>query len=449
MSSIILSKKNRLDEEGYIVIQYTKDGKTKRKSLKFKMTETHFNKTFDKEFQRFKRTTLFDYQKINSLIDNNFNLDVFTDGVKYNNTFLSYFNSRKDLKRNVSTIKAYESAYNVLYAYLVSIKKVDIKLTDLNKDFVLMLKNYLLDSNREQSTCKAYFNVYKTILNNAIDDNLYRYSNPFNRIEFKLTIHKKRMLNEGDINSLIMVDFENKYFIESRLFLLQFFLNGSRLSDVMLLKNGDISKEEINIVMLKTKQSLPIEMSSEIVRLIYEIVFKSHYRNTLENVRLFDFLRKNKNEYLFKEYINSDIFNDYDKKSHFNLEQYKHYKVLIARYNKNLKELCKQKGLSEVVSSHNARHTFTNQMLKLDNVNVNDIRMMLGHSNLQTTQSYIAVGFKTEKSKDLQREYRSRFTNTLKDKEKLMDMSDEEMKKAYLDYRHSGSVEIIKKKDKK
>ncbi|WP_366935459.1 hypothetical protein [Flavobacterium sp.] len=82
MSSIILSRKNRLDEEGYIVIQYTKDGKTKRKSLKFKMTETHFNKTFDKEFQRFKRTTLFDYQKINSLIDDNFNLDVFTDGVK-------------------------------------------------------------------------------------------------------------------------------------------------------------------------------------------------------------------------------------------------------------------------------------------------------------------------------------------------------------------------------
>ena len=47
MSSIILSKKNKLDEVGYIVIQYTKDGKTKRKSLKFKMTEPHFNKTFE------------------------------------------------------------------------------------------------------------------------------------------------------------------------------------------------------------------------------------------------------------------------------------------------------------------------------------------------------------------------------------------------------------------
>ena len=49
MSSIILYKKNKLDEIGYIVLQYTKENKTKRKSLKFKMTQKDFDKTFDKD----------------------------------------------------------------------------------------------------------------------------------------------------------------------------------------------------------------------------------------------------------------------------------------------------------------------------------------------------------------------------------------------------------------
>lgn len=449
MSSIILYKKNKVDEVGYIVLQYTNEGKTKRKSLKFKMTENDFNKTYDKEFKRFKRTTLFDYVRINNLIDQNINLDMFNDIVKYNNTFLSYFESRKELKTNISTIKSYESSYNLLENYLKSINKLDLRLGDINKDFVLKLQNYLLDGSRLQSTCKSYFNVFKTILNNAIESNLYNYSNPFNKVKFKTTVKKKRVLTDADINNLILVEFDNNYFLESRLFLLQFFLNGSRLSDVMMLKNGDILKDEINITMLKTKQSLPVEMSNEIMRLLYEVLFKSHYRNSNDAERLFRYLSLNRKDYLFKEYINSDIFNEYDKKNHFTLPQYKHYKVLISKYNGGLKKLCENRGLSEIVSSHNARHTFTNQMLKLDNVNVNDIRMMLGHSNLQTTQSYITIGFKSDKTKSLQKEYRKQYNDTLSTKEKLLKMTNVELEKNYIDYRQSGEVKLVKSKQKK
>jgi integrase len=246
-----------------------------------------------------------------------------------------------------------------------------------------------------------------------------------------------------------MVNFEDKYFIESRIFLLQFFLNGSRLSDTMLLKNSDIGHDEINITMLKTKQSLPVEMSNEIRKLLYEIIFRSHHRGTEDTLKLYKYLKYNSKEYLFKDYINSNLFNDYDKRTHFNLLQYKHYKVLIVRYNNNLKELCKKLDLSEIVSSHNSRHTFTNQMLKLPNVNVNDIRMMLGHSNLQTTQSYLTLGFKSEKNKNLQKEYRKEFSDILETKEKLQKISTEEMLNNFIEYKKSGKVEIKKEKPKR
>jgi integrase len=449
MSSIILYKKNKLDEVGYVVLQYTKENKTKRKSLKFKMTQNDFDRTFDKEFKRFKRTTLFDYQRINTLIDENIYIDVFNDVVVYNNTFLSYFIQCRDLKTNISTIKSYESSYNILETYLKSINKLDIKLKNINKDFVLMFKNYLLDGKRTQSTCKCYFNIYKTIFNKAIQDNYYNYSNPFNKVEFKTTIKKKKVLDSLDLSKMIMVNFEDKYFIESRIFLLQFFLNGSRLSDTMLLKNSDIGHDEINITMLKTKQSLPVEMSNEIRKLLYEIIFRSHHRGTEDTLKLYKYLKYNSKEYLFKDYINSNLFNDYDKRTHFNLLQYKHYKVLIVRYNNNLKELCKKLDLSEIVSSHNSRHTFTNQMLKLPNVNVNDIRMMLGHSNLQTTQSYLTLGFKSEKNKNLQKEYRKEFSDILETKEKLQKISTEEMLNNFIEYKKSGKVEIKKEKPKR
>jgi integrase len=450
MSSIILYKKDKLDEVGYIVLQYTKENKTKRKSLKFKMTQKDFDKTFDKEFKRFKRTTLFDYQRINHLIDENINLDVFNDVIVYNDTFLSYIKKCKDLKTNISTIKSYESSYNLLETYLKSINRLDVKITDINKDFVIKFKNYLSDGSKLQSTIKSYFNVYKTIFNKSIEDNLYNYSNPFNKVDFKITIKKKRVLNSLDLDKMIMLDFDNKYFIESRLFLLQFFLNGSRLSDVMLLKNSDIGYDEINLIMLKTKQNIPIEMSNEIRRLLYEIIFKTHYRGSEDTSKLYRYLKTNSKDYLFKDYINSDLFNDYDKKTHFNLTQYKHYKVLIVRYNNNLKKLCKKLELSEIVSSHNSRHTFTNEILKLPNVNVNDVRMMLGHSNLQTTQSYITLGFKSEKSREIQKEYRKQFSNILDSKEHLQkETTKQEMLKDYLESKKLNNVEIIyEKKDK-
>ncbi|MBK8600851.1 MAG: hypothetical protein IPN80_10165 [Flavobacterium sp.] len=54
--------------------------------------------------------------------------------------------------------------------------------------------------------------------------------------------------------------------------------------------------------------------------------------------------------------------------------------------------------LSETnVSSHNCRHTFTNLLLDMENVNVNYLRILLGHSSLVTTQKYIQTGFRNKK----------------------------------------------------
>ena len=409
MSSILFIKKNKLDEFGYIFIQYTKSNKTKRVSLKVKMLQTHFDKTFNKDFQRFKKTTLLDYQYINNLIDESINKDVFTiEANQYKDTFLSYYKSRILLKSNQSTISVYTSAYNLLETYLKSINKVELKMSEIDKDFVLQLKTYLLIG-RNQNTCKTYLNAYKTIINNAIEANQYILANPFNNVKFKITAKKKRVLNITDINTLLEIDFDEKYFLASRLFLLQFFLNGSRLSDTLLLKNSDITKSEISVIMLKTKEYKPVSMSREIAVLLFEIVFRKRYHHSKHGILLMNYLAKNANEYVFKDFIKSNIFENYKKENHFTIEQHKYYKLLLTKYDTQLKKLSKTYELSEIISSHNSRHTFTNEILKLENINVNDIRMLLGHSNIATTQNYIQTGFQSEKTDDLQKEYRSKY----------------------------------------
>ena len=50
------------------------------------------------------------------------------------------------------------------------------------------------------------------------------------------------------------------------------------------------------------------------------------------------------------------------------------------------------------ITTHVSRFTFTNMLLEIPGLNLNDIRIALGHSNLATTQKYIQTGFDFKKS---------------------------------------------------
>ena len=130
-ATIILNKKHKDDNFGYVSILFVKEKKRKTISLKFKMFETDFIKCYDKSFKQFRKSNSFDRDYINNLINEFLKKDVFSEKrTEYN--FLTYFKSRQNLKKNLNTFNSYNCAYNTAETYLRKLNKEDIKLIDFD-----------------------------------------------------------------------------------------------------------------------------------------------------------------------------------------------------------------------------------------------------------------------------------------------------------------------------
>jgi integrase len=87
--------------------------------------------------------------------------------------------------------------------------------------------------------------------------------------------------------------------------------------------------------------------------------------------------------------------------------QYKKVKHATIMYNRRLKKIGDFQGLK--LSSHAARHSYTNLMLTMNDVNLYDLSQSLGHSSIAITQNYINSGFNKDRVDHLNREFSRQF----------------------------------------
>jgi integrase len=88
-------------------------------------------------------------------------------------------------------------------------------------------------------------------------------------------------------------------------------------------------------------------------------------------------------------------------------EQYKKVKHATIVYDRRLKKIGSFLGLK--LSSHSARHSYTNLMLTMNDVNLFDLSLSLGHSSIAITQNYINSGFNKDRVDHLNKEFSMRF----------------------------------------
>jgi site-specific recombinase XerD len=60
----------------------------------------------------------------------------------------------------------------------------------------------------------------------------------------------------------------------------------------------------------------------------------------------------------------------------------------LAYINKYIKEVCKYAGILKKVSSHVARHTYTDIALQVSGGNIYQVQQSLGHRSVRTTEIY-------------------------------------------------------------
>lgn len=91
---------------------------------------------------------------------------------------------------------------------------------------------------------------------------------------------------------------------------------------------------------------------------------------------------------LNNEHFKDAVFNE--NKHRLTPYQYNQMSSKTAVYNKQLKKLQEAVGLNKTITSHLARHTYTNLMIESTNKDIYIISRSLGHKNLKTTESYVS-----------------------------------------------------------
>lgn len=486
-ASVIFSKKRKGDDQGYLHVLYRRGAERAKVSLEFTMTKEQFDDLYDKRFQRFIPTKKIDFKSINERIEVNLKRNPF-DNKKTSYTFLSYFEYKKSMLSNHSTINIHSTCLANLKIYLSSIGRKDIKFEDFDNDFILRMKSYFKQKGLQDSSIRLYLNTYSSIFNSAAKDKVFTQVNPFVQHKIKVIGKPKKVLTEMDIKNLQKLKPSDEYFLESRMFLFSFLGNGLRCSDMMLLKNSNFTnRNAIEYIQMKTGTSMKLTYNTQLTKVILDIVgmgdvidkLKNSYSGYIENLtydgcikqiyqrlneeyfegykddtllaenspfekykgfivkksdqeiktlidysydilreitltarmKLVEYFKKQKpNELLFKDFIKSDVFNDYDKKLPFNKEQFDIYKSKFTSYNAKIKRMSKKYDLTLTdPTTHSARFTFTNILLSMDSINLNDIRIALGHTSLMTTQKYLQTGFDFKKSDALNERLNSIF----------------------------------------
>lgn len=144
-------------------------------------------------------------------------------------------------------------------------------------------------------------------------------------------------------------------------FLLQYFLGGLRISDMITMLVDQVQGDMVIFTDIKTGrlQGHPIIPQAK-------LILDKYLKGKESGDYILPFMKYKKGHPRFD--------NQVDRESH--------------KINEGLKEIVKAAGIKTKVTSHVARHSFAEQLRK-SNVHISDIQSLLGHSDIQMTVRYM------------------------------------------------------------
>ncbi len=209
----------------------------------------------------------------------------------------------------------------------------------------------------------VYMRGIRAIINKAKKSKLLSYDHvPFYYYKIKTRKTSKRVIPKKDLEKLKQATPNNGWQKRSiDYFFASYFMWGISFIDLAYLKWEDISQNRITYVRRKTNK----EYSFGVIKPLQIILDK--YRLVSGN-----------NDYIFG-ILDTEMSE---------AQKYRSAKNALKRYNKALKALSEQEGISPPITSYWARHTFATT-LKRAGIPVAQIKEMLGHEKESTTQTYL------------------------------------------------------------
>ncbi len=260
-----------------------------------------------------------------------------------------------------NTQKVYKSTFMHLQGFLKKvIKRSDVPLRTVNVRFIEDFKLYLL-KRCNLNTSNKYLKTLKAVLNHGLNDEIIQ-RNPFDRITLKAGEYDRTFLDETELRAIQNFRPENNRLLLAKEFFIVSAFTGLHYSDIVALDQGSLSENDGKLF-IKGKRAKNGES--------FLVPIFNPVKRILERHR--DFSTSNK---LFTFYSNS-------------------------KTNQHLKTIAKLCNISKRLTCKVGRHTFATTVTLQNNVPIESVSKMMGHTKISTTQIYARV-LEKKVSKDME-----------------------------------------------
>jgi len=278
----------------------------------------------------------------------------------------SFYKYGESLAEDLKAAHRYGTARN--YSGIVSVLKTftkgkDLKFNELNYDFIKRFERYHFAKGNSVNSLSSYLRAIKAIYNKGIKAGLIeREAYPFIHYTIRQTPTEKRALAIEDIRKIITLDLPKDIvlFRYRNYFICSFLLYGMNFTDMAYLKVSNIINGRIKFRRKKTRKLYDIKITDQL-REILKIYLKG----------------KTKDDYIFPVIKREDP-----------AFQEREISWERQRYNRGLKIIAEMCGIEQKLTTYVSRHSFATQAM-LNDVPLQAISAMLGHSKLNTTQIYL------------------------------------------------------------
>lgn len=310
-------------------------------------------------------------------------------------SFLQYAKDRTQDLYDTGSIrnwKKYNGFCNKLELFLKKRRRSDLLFSELTPGLLSKFDTFLhkLPNERNPSqllhpnTIQVVLNIFKTIVNRAITiDNMMKFEdNPFLKFKYKGVKTVKEKLEADELEKLQQLDLEVGSLIWNcrNYFFFSLYCAGIRAGDFIQLRWMNVSSNgRLHYQMGKNHKDRDLELLPQAV----EILKYYHREDVRPTDYIFPLLDNNEP---WAKFVTQE---DKDKMpAELKQKMFESISSKNALINKELKKMRDMAGIEKPVSFHISRHSFA-KLAKdkgLDNL---EVKALLAHSNLATTQRYM------------------------------------------------------------
>lgn len=277
----------------------------------------------------------------------------------------------------IGTAVSYDCARKSLLSYAPG-----VRFADVNPEFLRGYEKWMTNQGNSVTTIGIYLRSLRTIINNVISDGLLNKDlYPFGKRKYEIPTGKniKKALTLDDIGKIYFHDLPKGSNAEMcrDLWVFMYLCNGINVKDLCLLKYSNIQGDVISFIRSKTART---KREVEPIRIIItdeiKAIIKKWGNEPKPENYIFPFLQSGQTSERQRQLIQqlTHLIND-------------HMKIIAADL-----------GIDQPVTTYAARHSFAT-ILQRSGANISFISEAIGHSNVKTTQQYLA-GFEDEAKRE-------------------------------------------------